>query len=113
MRKGPVPYPDFIVVYRNETDHPPRSSTVNIICSKVDMSWFDTSFSFAKQAMNTAQRSIDRVLDIQEEGGGNGDFATPSKLRLQAAFHCAGAVAARVRVCVNDTSTCARVHPFS
>lgn len=33
------------------------------------MSWFNTSHlsSFAKQALTTAQKSIDRVLDIQEE----------------------------------------------
>ena len=34
------------------------------------MSWFDSSFSFAKTALSQAQRSIDRVLDIQEEAGG-------------------------------------------
>lgn len=33
------------------------------------MSWFDSSFSFAKTALSQAQRSIDRVLDIQEEAG--------------------------------------------
>lgn len=33
------------------------------------MSWFNPSHlsSFAKQALTTAQKSIDRVLDIQEE----------------------------------------------
>lgn len=41
------------------------------------MSWFNTSHlsSFAKQALSTAQKSIDRVLDIKEDGlswdGGN------------------------------------------
>jgi hypothetical protein len=34
------------------------------------MSWFNASHlsTFAKQALTTAQKSIDRVLDIQEEG---------------------------------------------
>uniref|UniRef100_S4RVR4 TATA element modulatory factor 1 n=1 Tax=Petromyzon marinus TaxID=7757 RepID=S4RVR4_PETMA len=34
------------------------------------MSWFNTSHlsSFAKQALSTAQKSIDRVLDIKEDG---------------------------------------------
>jgi len=32
------------------------------------MSWFNASLSsFAKQALTTAQKSIDRVLDIKEE----------------------------------------------
>ena len=31
------------------------------------MSWFDSSFNFAKTAINQAQKSIDRVLDISEE----------------------------------------------
>ena len=33
------------------------------------MSWFNASHlsSFAKQALTTAQKSIDRVLDIKEE----------------------------------------------
>lgn len=33
------------------------------------MSWFNTSHlsSFAKQALTSAQKSIDRVLDIKEE----------------------------------------------
>lgn len=35
-----------------------------------EMSWFDSSFSLAKQALNKAQKSIDRVLDIQEEENG-------------------------------------------
>lgn len=36
------------------------------------MSWFNTSHlsSFAKQALSQAQKSIDRVLDIQEDEGG-------------------------------------------
>ena len=33
--------------------------------------WFDSSFSFAKQALNQAQKSIDRVLDIKEKQGGS------------------------------------------
>ena len=31
------------------------------------MSWFDSSFSFAKTALSQAQKSIDKVLDIKEE----------------------------------------------
>lgn len=33
------------------------------------MSWFDTTgiASFAKSALNTAQKTIDKALDIQEE----------------------------------------------
>ncbi len=33
------------------------------------MSWFDTAgiASFAKSALNTAQKTIDKALDIQEE----------------------------------------------
>lgn len=30
------------------------------------MSWFDSSFSFAKTALSQAQKSIDKVLDIKE-----------------------------------------------
>lgn len=30
------------------------------------MSWFDSSFTFAKSAISQAQKSIDRVLDINE-----------------------------------------------
>lgn len=30
------------------------------------MSWFDSSFSFAKSALSQAQKSIDKVLDIKE-----------------------------------------------
>lgn len=30
------------------------------------MSWFDSSFSFARTALNQAQKSIDKVLDIKE-----------------------------------------------
>lgn len=39
------------------------------------MSWFNASHlsSFAKQALTTAQKSIDRVLDIKEEGDQWGD----------------------------------------
>ena len=33
------------------------------------MSWFDSSFSFAKTALSQAQKSIDKVLDIKEEHG--------------------------------------------
>ena len=32
------------------------------------MSWFDSSFSFAKTALSQAQKSIDKVLDIKEDG---------------------------------------------
>lgn len=46
------------------------------------MTWFDSSFSFAKQAISKAQQSIDRVLDIQEEGEGNGDNATGGELLI-------------------------------
>lgn len=31
------------------------------------MSWFDSSFSFARTALSQAQKSIDKVLDIREE----------------------------------------------
>lgn len=31
------------------------------------MSWFDSSFTFAKTALSTAQKSIDRVLDIDDQ----------------------------------------------
>lgn len=31
------------------------------------MSWFDSSFSFAKTALSQAQKSIDKVLDIKED----------------------------------------------
>lgn len=43
------------------------------------MSWFNASHlsSFAKQALTTAQKSIDRVLDIQEEEQW-GDTTNPS-----------------------------------
>ena len=34
------------------------------------MSWLDSSFSFAKTAFSTAQKSIDRVLDIKEDKSG-------------------------------------------
>lgn len=30
------------------------------------MSWFDSSFTFAKSALNQAQKSIDKVLDIKD-----------------------------------------------
>ena len=33
------------------------------------MSWFDSSFSFARTAISQAQKSIDRVLDISETPG--------------------------------------------
>ncbi len=36
------------------------------------MSWFDSSFGFAKTALSQAQKSIDRVLDIEETGGQGG-----------------------------------------
>lgn len=43
------------------------------------MSWFNASqlSSFAKQALSSAQKSIDRVLDIKEEDQW-GDAITPS-----------------------------------
>uniref|UniRef100_A0A3Q3GTY8 TATA element modulatory factor 1 n=1 Tax=Labrus bergylta TaxID=56723 RepID=A0A3Q3GTY8_9LABR len=46
------------------------------------MSWFNTSHlsSFAKQALTTAQKSIDRVLDIKEED--QWDVTIPEKLSL-------------------------------
>uniref|UniRef100_A0A673AYB5 TATA element modulatory factor 1 n=1 Tax=Sphaeramia orbicularis TaxID=375764 RepID=A0A673AYB5_9TELE len=46
------------------------------------MSWFNASHisSFAKQALTTAQKSIDRVLDIKEEG--QWDVTLPGKLSL-------------------------------
>jgi hypothetical protein len=31
------------------------------------MSWFDSSFSFAKTALTQAQKSLDKVLDIKED----------------------------------------------
>lgn len=50
------------------------------------MSWFNASqlSSFAKQALSTAQKSIDRVLDIQEEDQW-GDAISP---RLDGGFQC-------------------------
>lgn len=30
------------------------------------MTWFDSSFTFAKSALSQAQKSIDKVLDIKE-----------------------------------------------
>lgn len=57
----------------------------------VVMSWFNTSHlsSFAKQALTTAQKSIDRVLDIKEEGQWGdttvmpyNDVTLPEKLSL-------------------------------
>lgn len=38
------------------------------------MSWFDSSFSFAKTALSQAQKSIDKVLDIKD--GQNSSEAT-------------------------------------
>ena len=35
------------------------------------MSWFDTSFSFAQRALNQAQKSIDKVLDIKDGPDGS------------------------------------------
>lgn len=40
------------------------------------MSWFDSSFSFAKTALSQAQKSIDKVLDIKE--GHDASNAAPS-----------------------------------
>lgn len=34
------------------------------------MSWFDSSLSFAKTAFTQAQKSIDKVLDINESQSG-------------------------------------------
>ena len=34
------------------------------------MSWLDSSFNFAKSALTQAQKSIDRVLDINEDKDG-------------------------------------------
>lgn len=31
------------------------------------MSWFDSSFTFAKSALSQAQKSIDKVLDIKDD----------------------------------------------
>ncbi|XP_035695818.1 TATA element modulatory factor-like [Branchiostoma floridae] len=44
------------------------------------MSWFESSSfsSLAKTALNSAQKSIDRVLDIQDEGGNQGPGAAAS-----------------------------------
>ena len=43
------------------------------------MSWFNASHlsTFAKQALTTAQKSIDRVLDIQEEDQWNDTVVKP------------------------------------
>ncbi len=46
------------------------------------MSWFDSSFSLAKQALSKAQKSIDRALDIQEGAGENGPVNLPSGERV-------------------------------
>ena len=39
------------------------------VALKAEMSWFDTAgiASFAKSALTTAQKTIDKALDIQEE----------------------------------------------
>ncbi len=42
-----------------------RSSTSIQPCV-AKMSWFDSSFSFAKTALSQAQKSIDKVLDIKD-----------------------------------------------
>uniref|UniRef100_A0AAX7V4U4 TATA element modulatory factor 1 TATA binding domain-containing protein n=1 Tax=Astatotilapia calliptera TaxID=8154 RepID=A0AAX7V4U4_ASTCA len=48
------------------------------------MSWFNASHlsSFAKQALTSAQKSIDRVLDIKEEDQWDADVTLPGKLSL-------------------------------
>ena len=54
------------------------------------MSWF----SIAKTALSQAQRSIDKVLDIEQEGndsnqGGSSQVPTPSKSSMSSeVFHC-------------------------
>ena len=44
------------------------------------MSWFDRGSlsTFAKTALSSAQKSIDRVLDIQDEEGGENPTADPA-----------------------------------
>lgn len=37
-----------------------------MVSSVSRMSWLDSSFSIARQALSQAQKSIDRVLDINE-----------------------------------------------
>lgn len=65
------------------------------------MSWFNSSFSFAKEAISKAQQSIDRVLDIQE-GEGNGDRAAGGELLCRSVyegtFHGVYSVVNSVRV---------------
>lgn len=39
------------------------------------MSWFDSSFTFARTALSQAQKSIDKVLDIRDEQAGVEDQA--------------------------------------
>ena len=36
------------------------------MCVLGTMSWFDSSFTFAKSALSQAQKSIDKVLDISD-----------------------------------------------
>ena len=45
------------------------------------MSWFDSSFSFAKTALSQAQKSIDKVLDIKEDH--DASKAAPSSGKAQ------------------------------
>ena len=43
------------------------------------MSWFDSSFSFAKTALSQAQKSIDKVLDISDEQKSSQAVPDPGK----------------------------------
>ncbi len=46
------------------------------------MSWFDSSFSLAKNAFSQAQKSIDKVLDIKEHKAGQESLEEPRKLEI-------------------------------
>ena len=46
-----------------------RFNYTRVAVEWLGMSWFDSSFSFAKTAFSQAQKSIDKALDISEEQG--------------------------------------------
>lgn len=47
------------------------------------MSWFDSSFSFARTALSQAQRSIDKALDIHEEQGKPQELSSPGVCMIE------------------------------
>ena len=52
------------------------------------MSWFDTSnfTSLAKTALSQAQKSIDKVLDIEQDGEGDGTSSVAVKGKPSSSF---------------------------